>query len=63
MGGESRYQVKIPYNQINKKNYYCSNSYSTFAMTFLDPYFFTGFSDAEASFIILILKEPKNNTN
>jgi hypothetical protein len=29
----------------------------------LDPYFMTGFSDAEASFIILILKEPRNITN
>lgn len=28
MGGESRYQVKIPSNQLNRKNYYCSNSYS-----------------------------------
>lgn len=65
MGGENRYQVKIPSNQINKKNYYCSNSYSnsTFAISSLDPYFITGFSDAEASFIILILKEPKNTTN
>jgi len=36
---------------------------STFAITPLDPYFVTGFSDAEASFIILILKEPKNLIN
>ena len=65
MGGESRYQVKIPSNQINNKNFYCSNfnSNSTLAITPLDPYFVSGFSDAEASFIILILKEPKNKTN
>ena len=65
MGGESRYQLKIPSNQINIKNYYCSNSYSnpTLATPSLNPYFVTGFSDAEASFIILILKEPKNKTN
>ena len=65
MGGESRYQIKIPSNQINIKNYYCSNSYSnpTLATPSLNPYFVTGFSDAEASFIILILKEPKNKTN
>jgi hypothetical protein len=44
MGGESRYQVKIPSNQINKVNYFCSNSYSTFSITSLDPYFITGFS-------------------
>jgi hypothetical protein len=36
---------------------------STVAITPLDPYFVTGFSDAEASFIILILKEPKNLIN
>jgi hypothetical protein len=58
MGGESRYQIKILSNQINIKNYYCTNS-----ITSLNPYFVTGFSDAEASFIILILKEPKNKTN
>jgi hypothetical protein len=65
MDGKSRYPVKIPSKQINKINYYCSNSYSnsTVALTPLDPYFMTGFSDAEASFIILILKEPRNITN
>ncbi len=71
MGGESRYQVKIPSNQINKINYYSnsSNSYSPYAsastlsITPLHPYFVTGFSDAESSFIILILNEPKNITN
>ncbi len=61
MGGESRYQIKIPSKQINIKNYYCSNSYSnsTLAISSLNPYFFSGFSDAEASFIILILKDKK----
>lgn len=29
----------------------------------MNPYFLTGFYDAEASFINLILKEPKNKTN
>ena len=48
MGGESRYQIKIPSNQINIKNYYCSNSYSnsTLSITSLNPYFITGFSEA-----------------
>ena len=65
MGGESRYQFKIPSNQINNKKYYSSysKSNSTLARTTLNPYFITGFSDAEASFIILNLKEPKNKTN
>jgi hypothetical protein len=65
MGGESRYQIKIPSKQINKIIYrsYSSNSPSTNTalphITPLEPYFVTGFSDADASFIILILKEPK----
>jgi hypothetical protein len=69
MGGESRYQIKIPSKQINKIIYrsYSSNSPSTNTalphITPLDPYFVTGFSDAEASFIILLLKEPKNTSN
>jgi len=65
MGFERNYQVKIPSNQINNKNFYCSNfnSNSTLVLTPLNPYFLTGFSDAEASFIILILKEPKNKIN
>jgi hypothetical protein len=59
MGGESRYPVKIPSNQINNIKYYSSNSYSTptkgrvpttFAITPLDPYFVTGFSDAASAF-------------
>ena len=36
---------------------------STFAINPLDPYLVSGFSDAEASFILLILKEPKNLIN
>jgi|SRR5215471_926507 len=65
MGGESRYQIKIPSKQVNTRKYYCSysNSNSTLAITILNPYFISGFSDAEASFIVLILKEPKNKTN
>ncbi len=61
MGGESRYQVKILSKQFNNRNYYSSNS--NFGITHLDPYFVTGFADAEASFIIIISKEPKNITN
>ena len=46
------------------KKYYSSNSYSksTSGRTPLDPYFVSGFSDAEASFIIIISKEPRNVT-
>jgi hypothetical protein len=47
------------------KKYYSSNSYSksTSGRIPLDPSFLSGFSDAEASFIILISKEPKNVTH
>ena len=64
-GGASCYQVKIPSKQLNRGNkYYSSNSYfkSTYGRTPLDPYFVSGFSVAEVSFIILISKEPKNVT-
>ncbi len=61
MGFERNYQVKIPSNQLNKQNY------STLSKTNLDsklnPWFVTGFIDAEGCFIILILKDPKNKTN
>jgi hypothetical protein len=67
MGGESRYQIKILSNQLNRplhilvkasecNKYYSSISYSTFFKFPLNPYFVTGFSDAEASFIVLISK-------
>jgi hypothetical protein len=54
MGFERNYQIKIPSNQINKLNYYSTNSNQ------LDPYFFTSFTDAKSSFIVLILKDQKN---
>ena len=67
MDFERYYPVKIPSKQINNIKYssYSSNYYSTstkgrvptiFYITPLPPYFITGFSYAEASFIILILK-------
>ena len=67
MGFERNYPVKIPSNQINKLKYYStdSNKGSEVVKNWnnsLNPYFVTGFSDAESSFIILVLKEPKNKT-
>jgi hypothetical protein len=58
MGLERNYQVKIPSKQLNNIRYYSSNSHSTlrvpsiYTFTPLNPYFVTGFSYAEASFII-----------
>ena len=59
MGGESRYLIKILSKQLQLnrgQKYYSSNSYSksTSGRTPLDPYFVSGFSDAESSFIIII---------
>ena len=64
MGLERGYHVKIPSQQINKQNYstFFLNSNSSLNHS-LNPWFITGFSDAEGSFIILILKDTKNKTN
>ena len=53
MGGESRYQVKIPSKQLN------INKFSTFSASptsTTSPWFCTGLIDAEGSFSILINK-------
>ena len=41
MGGESRYQIKIPSNQINTKNFSTFNSSLP-----INPWFITGLIDA-----------------
>lgn len=58
---ERNYQVKVLSNQINNK-YYSTTACSNIDGNSLDPWFITGFCDAEASFMILILREPKNKT-
>jgi hypothetical protein len=55
MGLERGYQVKIPSNQVH---YYSTSKNQV--RTKLNPWFITGFSDAEASFIILI--QPRTDT-
>jgi hypothetical protein len=59
MDCENSYQIKIPSKQIK---IFSSKAYfeSTSNTTSLDPYFLTGFSDAEGSFLELILKKPNN---
>ena len=55
-GGESSYQVKIPSKQLkNKRTFSTVNIQPK-----LNPWFVTGFSDAESSFIIRISKNTKN---
>jgi hypothetical protein len=63
MGFERNYQVKIPSKQIINKRFYSSvverpliNEYS------LNPWFITGFIDAEGSFMVLVREKPKNRT-
>jgi hypothetical protein len=55
MGFERNYQVKIPTNQLNNR------SFSTLSTQCkIDPWFITGFSDAEASFIISMYKDANS---
>ena len=70
MGGESRYQVKIPSKQIyNNKNFSSlttkntSSSKSLLLTITLDPWFITGFSDAESSFIISVYNTTSSKLN
>jgi LAGLIDADG DNA endonuclease family protein len=60
MNFERNYQVKIPSNQIKKLRFFSSDS--NIKPFKLNSYFLTGFSDAESSFIILILKDKRNKT-
>jgi len=66
MGFERNYQVKIPSNQLINKRLYSStvagslsNKYS-FVRS--NPWFITGFIDAEGSFMLIVRKAPKNRT-
>lgn len=58
MGFERSYPIKILSKQINKATY--SNQTTT---PKLNPWFLTGFADAEGSFSILIQRNTKFNTN
>ena len=51
MGGESRYQVKIPSKQLNIKKFSTLNSSLP-----INPWFITGLIDAEGSFSVIIDK-------
>ena len=53
MGLETGYQVKIPAKQL------INRGYSTHKLM-INPWFLTGFSDAESSFIISIYKDEKS---
>ena len=57
-GFERNYQVKILSKQLNIKNF-SSSAYAQVQNTKLNPWFVTGFCDAEASFIISIYKDNR----
>lgn len=57
MGFERSYQVKIPTNQLNNRKI------STLAtQSEIDPWFITGYSDAEGSFIVSMYRDLKSKT-
>jgi len=66
MGFERNYPVKILSNQTNifRRNYsiYTHKPHEV-KLSLMDPWFITGFSDAESSFSILIQHNVKHNTN
>lgn len=53
MGFERNYQFKVLSNQLNKKVFHTS-AYAQVKSTKLDPWFVTGFCDAEATFSVSI---------
>jgi hypothetical protein len=55
---------RILSNQINKVRKFSTISDSNLSqdINLLNPYFITGFADAERSFIILILREPRSKS-
>ena len=55
MGCENSYPVKIPTNQLNNRSFSTSSNQSK-----INPWFITGFTDAEGSFIISMYKDEKS---
>lgn len=60
LGFERSYQVKIPSNQIIQKQFYSTVFNLDNSKLLQDPWFISGFSDAEGCFLVLIRKSPKN---
>lgn len=56
------YQVKIPSNQIIQRQFYSivSNLDNTVSKLSLEPWFISGFSDAEGCFLVIVRKSPKS---
>ena len=65
MGFERNYQIKVLSKQILHKQSYTTNSIinsSPIKPQLLDPWFVTGFSDAEGSFMVIVRRDSINNT-
>ena len=60
LGFERSYQVKIPSNQIIQKQFHSTISNLDNSKLPLDPWFISGFSDAEGCFLVIIRKSPKS---
>jgi hypothetical protein len=65
MGFERNYQIKILSNQINKSRTYSSitTHEPLLHQSSMNPWFLTGFTDAEGSFSILIQPNVNYKTN
>jgi len=59
MGGESRYPVKIPSNQIKNIKYYSSNSYSAPTKGRL-PYTFCNNSSCNCALVLSCIQTPNS---
>ena len=62
MDFERNYQIKIPSNQINKRLFTSTAICQSLRYTVTNPWFWTGFTDGEGSFIIIIYKDKEYKT-
>jgi LAGLIDADG endonuclease len=59
MGNERSYQVKIPSNQIIQRRFFSIEPYLKLTLL-IEPWFITGFTDAEGCFLVINRKSTKN---
>jgi len=59
MGFERNYQVKILSNQIIQRRFYSIESFKSKFILQTEPWFISGFSDAEGCFLVIVRKSKK----
>ena len=59
MGFERNYQVKILSNQIIQRRFYSIESFKSNFILQTEPWFISGFSDAEGCFLVIVRKSKK----